>query len=503
MKTILIIIVTLLSNSGYAISQIYDNIKWEYALSPEVGAPPEIGSNAKFEFDCFDCLDKNNCIAIGIMNKYPNIRDTPEPPYERITFRTTDGGSTWRRGKLSPDLERRYGLISRPETPRIVSVTMLDSLIAIAVGDSGILVRTTNGGMTWDRILNAMSPTSGTGFRSVAFSPDRKTGIAVGTYGIISITADSGKTWDTKELVLYLTINQQVVSPANGVFYIFDGFYSKMFRTFDSGKTWDTVTVYKNWYRSKPRIDSDSDAQGAILQSFFLTPAHGWAVCLEWHNESVYAGNRYKVVSETLDSGKTWTVKRSEFTGGQDRYSTIAFANEETGMIGGTGGLSLFTAGGPVIWFQGPPFAPYNNPSIFMAQYKDPNVGMAMVGEEPGLSFGYNNIYRFRRSPLAVEEIAGWGSNPYFWIETAPLPASTTLRARLFGLYSVHTRTVTAKVYDILGNIVYDASKEATDGNNGAWSDLSFSVSGWQPGVYLLSMEADGSGFAKAFVVGR
>ena len=134
-----------------------------------------------------------------------------------------------------------------------------------------------------------------------------------------------------------------------------------------------------------------------------------------------------------------------------------------------------------------------------MAQYKDPDVGMAVVGD----LLGNNSIYRFRRSPLAVDELAGWGSNPYFWIETAPLPASTTLRARLFGLYSVHTRTVTAKVYDILGNIVYDASKEATDGNNGAWSDLSFSVSGWQPGVYLLSMEADGSGFAKAFVVGR
>lgn len=495
----LFLLLCFLAFSSSASSQLYYNITWEKVLSPDVGAPPEIGSNAKFEFSCLDCLDKNNCIASGIMNKYPNIRDTPEPRYERITFRTSDGGNTWLRGKLSNDIEIRYGLNNRPETPRIVSVTMLDSLIAIAVGDNGILVRTTDGGMTWERILGAMSATQPTSFRSVVFSPDRKTGIAVGTYGIISISIDSGKTWDTKELLLYPTINQTVLSPANNVFYIFDNGFCKMFRTFDSGKTWDTLSVYKNWWGKTPVIASDSDAQGAVTGAYFITPAVGWALSLEFQKENLPGYTRYKVILQTSDSGKTWTRRRSDYTGSSDLFNTVAFADADNGMIGGYSGLSLFSGDAGFSWFEAERFAPYNNPSVMMAQYKDPDVGMAVVGD----LLGNNSIYRFRRSPLAVDELAGWGSNPYFWIETAPLPASTTLRARLFGLYSVHTRTVTAKVYDILGNIVYDASKEATDGNNGAWSDLSFSVSGWQPGVYLLSMEADGSGFAKAFVVGR
>lgn len=499
MKTLFFILLSFPLIFGSASSQLFYNIKWEKVLSPEVGAPPEIGSNVLFEFNCFDCLDKNNCIASGIMDKYPNNPVPPELPYERITFRTTDGGITWRRGKLSPDIEIRYGLRSRPETPRITSVTMIDSLIAIAVGDDGIVVRTTDGGMTWVRILNAKSATPTTGFRSVVFSPDRKTGIAVGTYGIISITKDSGKTWDTKELLLYPTINQTVLSPANKVFYIFDGAFSKMFRTFDSGKTWDTLSVYKNSWGSKPIVTSDSDAQGAVTGAYFLTPAIGWALSLELRKENKPGETRYKVILQTTDSGLTWTPRRSDFVGGDDLYSTVAFADSDNGIIGGWTGLSLFSGDAGFSWFEAARFAPYNNPSVTMAQYKDSDVGMAVVSEVNN----FGSIYRFKRSPLAVDEIAGWGSNPYFWIETAPLPASTTLRARLFGLYSVHTRTVTAKVYDILGNIVYDASKEATDGNNGAWSDLSFSVSGWQPGVYLLAMEADGSGFAKAFVVGR
>ncbi len=108
-------------------------------------------------------------------------------------------------------------------------------------------------------------------------------------------------------------------------------------------------------------------------------------------------------------------------------------------------------------------------------------------------------------APLStgVEEINEWGSTPYFWVQTAPNPAVSTVRARLFGLYSIKTREVTAKVYDMMGNVVYDASRAATDGNNGSWSDLSFSVEGWTPGVYLLGMQAEGAGFARAFVVGR
>ena len=70
------------------------------------------------------------------------------------------------------------------------SVFFIDHDIGIAVGDSGTILRTTNGGATW------VARTSGTteDLHAVSFA-DPDTGIAVGDEAAILRTTDGGRTW--------------------------------------------------------------------------------------------------------------------------------------------------------------------------------------------------------------------------------------------------------------------------------------------------------------------
>jgi photosystem II stability/assembly factor-like uncharacterized protein len=94
-------------------------------------------------------------------------------------LRTTDGGAHW---------------IPQPTDTRnaLWSFSFKDSNTGIAVGDRGAVLRTADGGVTW-RTLHDNDSTLG-GLRGV-FLTDSNTGTAVGGMGIWR-TTDGGITWN-------------------------------------------------------------------------------------------------------------------------------------------------------------------------------------------------------------------------------------------------------------------------------------------------------------------
>jgi photosystem II stability/assembly factor-like uncharacterized protein len=111
------------------------------------------------------------------------------------------------------------------------AVGLANASIGIAVGDTGTILRTTDGGATWD------ARTSGTtrNLRGLALV-NANTGFAVGWYGVILRTTDGGATWDS----LYLGANND----GYGVSFadvrtgnVVAGNY--VFRTTDGGNTWE------------------------------------------------------------------------------------------------------------------------------------------------------------------------------------------------------------------------------------------------------------------------
>ncbi|MBI3364672.1 MAG: T9SS type A sorting domain-containing protein, partial [Ignavibacteriae bacterium] len=63
-------------------------------------------------------------------------------------------------------------------------------------GRSGFVVRTTDGGSTWDKVPSGPIET----YYSLHFLPDYRSGWAVGDGGVIATTSDGGTTWTTEQI---------------------------------------------------------------------------------------------------------------------------------------------------------------------------------------------------------------------------------------------------------------------------------------------------------------
>lgn len=80
-----------------------------------------------------------------------------------------------------------------PSAADLNSVAILGAGTAVAVGSSGNIMRSTDGGQTWTRRYD--SPESSLNFESVDFTPDG-VGVAVSSSGLALKTEDGGWTWE-------------------------------------------------------------------------------------------------------------------------------------------------------------------------------------------------------------------------------------------------------------------------------------------------------------------
>jgi len=96
-------------------------------------------------------------------------------------LKTTDGGATW--NQLASDSITNQTLMD---------IDMVTSSIGYACGNLGTVIKTTNGGTSWE--LLELPSHSGSVFKSVGFI-DSETGWTVGFFGYIMHTADGGETW--------------------------------------------------------------------------------------------------------------------------------------------------------------------------------------------------------------------------------------------------------------------------------------------------------------------
>src|SRR5215470_11506826 len=86
-----------------------------------------------------------------------------------------------------------------PTANSLTGVAVLSPQIFVAVGDSGSILRTTDGGETW-----TFQP-SGTDRNLVGVSfVDQDTGFAVGTAGTVLRTTDGGITWTSRPYAYWL-----------------------------------------------------------------------------------------------------------------------------------------------------------------------------------------------------------------------------------------------------------------------------------------------------------
>lgn len=112
-----------------------------------------------------------------------------------LIVKTSDGGKTWRQIELTLPLEDW-----RPSLPHIFSLSRgTDPQKIWAAGPGGTIIRSRDGGETWEDLSLHRDVT----LNGIAFANDTQ-GWTVGEFGTILHTADGGQTWQEQKNVLNL-----------------------------------------------------------------------------------------------------------------------------------------------------------------------------------------------------------------------------------------------------------------------------------------------------------
>lgn len=242
----------------------------------------------------------------------------------------------------------------------LTSVYFIDATKGYAVGDSGIILKTTNGGENW------VTQNSGTSHcLSSVFFLDSMTGYSVGNCGTILKTADGGLNWDLG-LVDTNIILHSVDFPSESSGYIAGerttyvgpfqvNFEAIVLKTIDYGVTWSENFITEGLLHSIcfPSVErgyAGGGIPGTPGIPIFLKTIDGgdnWSVyngvpgsgyvgdfiSLSFINNDVgYGATGGSYVYKTIDGGENWTV----ITPG-DRWSVYSICFIEEGIGYGVG----------------------------------------------------------------------------------------------------------------------------------------------------------------------
>ncbi|MBR9973966.1 MAG: hypothetical protein KFF77_00145 [Bacteroidetes bacterium] len=191
-------------------------------------------------------------------------------------------------------------------------VTCSDSLHCHAVGDYGVIIRSSDGGGSWTQKL---SPNQ-FALRSIHFFDD-STGITAGFRGSCFRTTDRGESWQTVNLETEATLPGMSVV-GNTVWL--SGEEGTMLRSSDRGATWT-------------RLASGTDVMLDAIS--FADARHGWASSVQ------------RTMLRTTDGGDTWTAQDI------DSFlpvTTICARSAEECWAAGQHGLLLRTLDGGASW---------------------------------------------------------------------------------------------------------------------------------------------------------
>jgi len=185
-------------------------------------------------------------------------------------YMTLDGGQSWTK-RYSSDWERVITSIDFPNTA-----------LGIAVGQQGLILRTTNMGFTWNAVE------SGTNFDLLSVDmPDPDTGYAAGG-GIFLKTTDGGENWNPVPVsftdlaeICFLNTRMGYVTCTEDIM-----------KTTDGGLTWQNITPYNvtEYFRHVSFFDSDTGYAGGgrhFTSSVLMKTTNGG---INWAKESVPTG---------------------------------------------------------------------------------------------------------------------------------------------------------------------------------------------------------------------
>ncbi len=139
---------------------------------------------------------------------------------------------------LSEDQGRTWRQVVVPSTATLTGVHFHDRRLGWAVGHDATILRTQDGGESWERVYydpEEESPLLDVWFR------DADHGLAAGAYGLFLATTDGGTTWERRTVVEYDDFHlHHIASDGSGRLYI-AAEAGTIYRSDDVGLTWTSL----------------------------------------------------------------------------------------------------------------------------------------------------------------------------------------------------------------------------------------------------------------------
>jgi photosystem II stability/assembly factor-like uncharacterized protein len=272
-------------------------------------------------------------------------------------LRTTNGGTNW-------------ATVTSGTNVHLFAVHFINGNTGWVVGDVGVILRTTNGGSTWGN-----QPT-GVGFqlRSVSFI-NSTTGFVAGWYGTFLRTTNSGTNWVSYATGLTTNLTSVSFADANNGFAA--GQFGNLIRTTNGGVNWTQISSGTSAQIEKVNFTATSEAViigegGFIRKSTNLgntwtgqsSGTSNWLMANSVKNQNFYVlVGDYGTVRKTSNGGINWYSQTSNTA---SLLTAVSFVDTSIGWaVGINGTIIKTTTGGWLLPGAASLNAPANNITCF------------------------------------------------------------------------------------------------------------------------------------------
>lgn len=226
--------------------------------------------------------------------------------FNGFIIKTTNGGVTW-------NTQSNTALTNRT----LYGVTATDVNNVCVVGNTDAILKSSDGGVTWS--LKPQIFSTATDYRSVHFLPTGTglVGFACGSNGRIIKTTDGGDTWQ-QNFAFGGSIQLWAVHFGDPMTGLAVGASSTVLRTTDGGATWSQITGFP--------------ASQIFYSVRFATPSIAY----------LSGGNGY--IFKSTDAGATWNLCGYRFT--SSRIKDVSFFDNSNGFVVSTAGFAAKSTDG-------------------------------------------------------------------------------------------------------------------------------------------------------------